>query len=136
MKRPASYTAAIISSDDPAEPSGNGHGNGATRIRLPKQRRATNHQVQRTSVTLELNSDLVPLIRMLAAALHISPAGIVDRLMHEGLTQYLDDPDRVDFAEHLKPSRSPAYQWVVDIDFEPLRQTLVEALDSLGEVSL
>lgn len=126
MERPASYTAAVAEAAEAATGS-------QAPLRLPTLRRATGHQVARTPVTLELNADLVPLIRRLAEALHVSPASVVDLLAYEGLRRYL--AGHVDVDEHLRSSRSPAYWYVIDIDFEPLRQALATALDAEREVS-
>lgn len=126
MKRPGTYVAAVTSEPDEESPRGT-HANGTRLRRLPGQRRPTRHQVQRTAVTYELNADLVPLIRQLAAALGVSPAGAVDRLLFHALQEFI--AGRVDFEPYLLGSRSPQYTWLVDVPAADLQASLTEYLD-------
>lgn len=125
MKRPGSYVAAVAGEDEESPRSTRANG---TRLhRLPGQRRPTQHQVQRTAVTYELNSDLVPMIRQLAATIGVSPAGAVDRLLYHALQEFV--AGKVDFDPYLLGSRSPQYTWLVDVPAADLQASLTEYLE-------
>jgi hypothetical protein len=68
----------------------------------------------RKSITMELGADLVDLIRDVADALDCSPAAAVNRLLLDALQRYADGD--IGFRDHLEPSRSPRYLWVVKVD--------------------
>lgn len=98
----------------------------------PTQRQTARRAQQRQSVTLELDRELVALVRDVASALEISPAGVVNRLLLDALTRYA--AGQIDFDGYLAPSRSPRYAWVVKINPNGLQQAVHKLLtETTGE---
>jgi hypothetical protein len=69
---------------------------------------------QRRKVTLRLNPEVLDLVRQLAQDLGTSPAGVIDRLLLEGLQRYADD--RLQFADCLEPAAQGRYTWTIHVD--------------------
>ena len=67
-----------------------------------------------TAVTLELNPDLVGLVRRVAEREGVSPAGVVNVLLLEGLERYGRRDLEID--GYVRPSQGPRYDWVVELD--------------------
>jgi len=90
---------------------------------LSKARRA---QVRRDSsrerITLELDPVIAEMLRMVARAEGCSPAGAANRLLQTAIEQYADG--ELTFNGHRRPSRSPRYEWVVELDLNGLREKL------------
>ena len=105
-------------------------GEAETRVELrgmgPEKRKLARRRVRRQSVTLELNADLVPLLKEVAAAHGISTAGVVDRLLVDALGRYA--AGEVTFEGFLEASRSPRYDWVVRVDVEEVREGVRERI--------
>jgi hypothetical protein len=120
VKRPDTYTAAIT---DPVRATPRGR---PSARRLPGHRRPHQRQVQRTSITLELNADLPPLLRQIAEAYGISPAGLADVLLAHSLHAFCDD--QIDLSPVLLPSRSPRYLWTVDVHTDDLHILVTDYL--------
>ncbi len=96
------------------------------RAMTPAQRQRAQRQAQRKSVTYEMHADLVAIVREIAEAMAISPAAVVNRLLLDALQRYADG--EVDFEDYLRPSRSPRYQWVVEINPNGLRSAVAQRL--------
>ena len=80
----------------------------------------------RQTVTWEPNAELVAIVRRMSQALKISSAGVVDRLLLEGLQRYV--AGEIDFEGYLRPSRGPRYRWVVEVPTAGLRETVGQRL--------
>jgi hypothetical protein len=89
----------------------------------------------RQTVTWEPNAELVAIVRHMGQALGISAAGVVDRLLLEGLQRYA--AGEIDFEGYLRPSRGPRYLWVVEVPTDGLQERvcrhLAEMLPGDGE---
>jgi hypothetical protein len=96
------------------------------RTMTPAQRRRATKRQLRKSVTYMLNPDLVVIVRQLAEALDISPAGAVDRLLLDALQRYANGD--IDFHDHLAPSRSARYGWVIKINPNGLHAAVARRL--------
>jgi len=120
MKRPDAYTASVT---DPVGATPRGR---PSPRRLPGHRRPQQRQVQRSSITLELNADLPPLLRQIAEAYGISPAGLADVLLEHALRAFCDD--QIDLTPYLLPSRSPRYLWTVDVHTDDLQAAVTDYL--------
>ena len=92
--------------------------------------------MKRQTVTWEPNAELVAIVRRMGQVLGISAAGIVDRLLLEGLQRYA--AGKIDFEGYLRPSRGPRYLWVVEVPADGLQETvgqrLAEILPGDGEM--
>jgi hypothetical protein len=97
--------------------------------RQPGARKARRWQVNRVSKTYELNAALPPIVERIAAALEISPASVVDRLLYHALQDFA--AGAIDFDGYLLPSRSPRYAWTVDVNPNGLQSAITEYLDDL-----
>jgi hypothetical protein len=80
----------------------------------------------RQRVTLELDPELVDLVRQLAQELGISMAGVVDRLLLDGLERWASG--EVDFDRFLQPTSQGRYRWVVEIDPNGLHEQVSHRL--------
>ncbi len=96
------------------------------RAMTPDQRRRARRRAGRKSVTYEMNADLVVIVREVADAMEISPAAVVNRLLLDALERYAGG--EIDFEDYLKPSRSPRYLWIVEIDPKGLRAAVIQRL--------
>lgn len=88
------------------------------RAMTPSQRRQASRDAARERVTLELDPALVTMVRDIAAHEGISPAGVVNRFLSAAIQGYVDD--QIDFQACVRPSRSPRYEWVVELELENL----------------
>jgi hypothetical protein len=79
----------------------------------PAERRQAKRDAQRERVTLELDPALMAMVRQIAEAEGISPAGVINLLLVPGIEKYA--AGEIDFGENTRPSRSPRYEWVVEL---------------------
>ena len=84
------------------------------RAMTPAQRARAQHKASQIGVNYLMNADLVNIVRDLADALGISPASAVNRLLLDALQRYAAGD--ITFDDYLQPSRSPRYQWTVEIN--------------------
>jgi hypothetical protein len=97
--------------------------------RPPGARKPRRWQVVRVSKTYELNAGLPLLVERIAAALEISPASVIDRLLYHALQAFA--AGEIDFDRYLLPSRSPRYAWTVDVNPNGLQSAITAYLDDL-----
>ncbi len=76
----------------------------------------------RQKVTLRLNAEVIDLVRLVANALEVSPASLVDCLLLEGLQRYLDDG--LDLADHLTFSDRGRYRFQALVDLDGLQSAI------------
>lgn len=80
----------------------------------------------RQKVTLRANAELIALVRQIAEAQGISPAGVMDRLLLEGLESYARGD--IDFDGYLQPTRQGRYAWTVEISPNGLSEAILDLL--------
>ena len=101
-------------------------GDGARRGRRRRMTRRERAQAERDSrrqrVTLELNPELVGLVRRVAEHEGVSPAGVVNVLLLDGLGRYGRGELGID--EYVRPSEGPRYDWVVEVEVGDLGQVI------------
>jgi len=78
------------------------------------QRKQAKRDGGRQRVNLELDPQVVEMLKEIAGAEGCSPAGVVNVLVVEAVQQYVDGG--VDFSEQRRPSRSARYEWVVELN--------------------
>jgi hypothetical protein len=108
-----------------------GQGRAAQRAMTLAQRRSARRAAKREGVTWELDRELVAIVRQIAEVLEISPAGVANRMLVDALTRYASG--EIDFEDHLSPSRSPRYLWVVEVNPNGLREAISRRLADDGE---
>jgi hypothetical protein len=111
---------------DPAVAAVLGQGERRQRERrqTPAQRRQAARDAKRTRITLELDPRIVQLLREVAEVEGTSPAGAANLLLREGLRRYVEGG--LEFHKHRRPSRSPRYEWVVELSLDGLTEWLAE----------
>ena len=101
-------------------------GDGARRGRRRRMTRREREQAERDSrrqrVTLELNPEVVGLVRRVAEYEGVSPAGVVNVLLLEGLGRYGRGELGID--EYVRPSQGPRYDWVVEVEVGELGEVV------------
>lgn len=80
----------------------------------------------RQKVTLRANADLIAIVRQIADNQRISPAGVIDRLLLEGLECY--SRGDIDFDGYLQPTSQGRYAWTVQINPNGLQAAITERL--------
>ena len=93
----------------------------------PGKRKTAKRAARRKAVTWELDRGVVGIVQEVAGALGISPAGVVNRLLVDGLERLA--AGEVDFEGCLVPSRSPQYLWVVEVGVNGLGEAVRRRLD-------
>jgi len=88
------------------------------------QRARAERDGKRQRMTLELDPAVAEMIEAIATAEGCSPASVVNLLVTECVAQYV--AGGVNFEESRRPSRSPRYRWVVELNGRV--EALVEAL--------
>ena len=85
---------------------------------------------KRQRMTLELDPAVAEMIETIATAEGCSPASVVNLMVTECVAQYV--AGGVDFEENRRPSRSPRYRWVVELNgrVEALGEALREFVKS------
>ena len=78
------------------------------------QRARAERDGKRQRMTLELDPAVAEMIEAIATAEGCSPASVVNLLVTECVAQYV--AGQVDFEESRRPSRSPRYRWVVELN--------------------
>jgi hypothetical protein len=83
--------------------------------------------MQRKKVTLETNGELIAIAQQMGETMGISTAGIVDRLLLEGLQRFADG--QIDFDGYLVPTDRGRYRWSVEVKPNGLGQAVAERLE-------
>jgi hypothetical protein len=79
--------------------------------RSPKKRRPRVYE--RCQVNLRLAPEIDRILKAVALVEGTSPAGVADLFISEALRLYLDG--KIEFDQHTEESRSPRYDWVVQV---------------------
>ena len=106
----------------------------AERLMTPAEREQAQKDAQRKKVTYELDTTVVELIGQIAKAIGTSQAGVVNLFLAQALRDYADG--ELDFKDCLVPSRSPRFQWLVQIRVNGLRDAVTARIfegDSVQE---
>ena len=113
-------------------------GDGARRGRRRRMTRRERAQAERDSrrqrVTLELNPELVGLVRRVGEHEGLSPAGVVNVLLLDGLRRYAGRELGVD--EYVRPSQGPRYDWVVEVEVGDLGERVERRMIPRGREDL
>lgn len=97
-----------------------------------KQRAQAKRDAQRTRVSLELDPEVAAMIRAIAEAEGCSMAGVVNLFVVAGVRRYIEG--ELEFSGQRRVSRSPRYDWVVEMNGAgALREQVTAFLDSRGE---
>ncbi len=93
---------------------GDGRRRARQRRMTPAQRRQADRDAQRRRVTWEMDPRIVERVRKIAQEEGCSPAGAASLLLADALQRY--DDGEIDFYEHKRPSRSPRWDWVIEVE--------------------
>jgi len=103
------------------------------RRRTKVQRAQAERDAKRRRVTLELNPHVAQMLDAIAREEGCSPASVANLLLCDAVGRYVED--EVQFNGNRRASRSPRYEWVVELNggAEALLVSLERELKSRGE---
>lgn len=113
---------------------GDGQRRAQQRKMTPAQRKRAARDSARQRVTMEMDPRIVSLVQQIADAEKCSPASVATILLKDALARYA--ADEIGLGDNLRSSRSPRYEWVVDLgDLSALGSAVKKRLKRDGCIS-